>query len=116
MEQELLGLVQAVKDVAPQVWAAARLAVISGAVVDIITVAVFGCAIAVVLRFTLRLKATGEWSHDSDVNFAKGLAVCGGAFGVGILGVFAHDAILHLIAPDWYTIQLLLSQLPGNGG
>jgi hypothetical protein len=111
MEQELLGLVQAVKDVAPQVWTAARLAVISGAVVDVFA-GVVGfalCAIGWSAWYAY------QWDEDDRPPAMLFGAVIGGML-AACSGVYALNAIRHLIAPDWYTIQLLLSQLPGNGG
>jgi len=107
MEQELIGLIQAVKDVAPSVWQAARWATVTGAWVDAaMAVALFAGAVTALLWV-----GRGEWA-DKDFAYVFGggpaVAVAAGA------GLWLGGAIRVLLAPDWYTIQLLMRQLPGN--
>lgn len=110
MENELIQVIQAVKDVAPSVWAAARWAVVSGACIDLVASAL----ILASSLYGIRKVLTYNWTDfDRGPAVILGGGVCG--FVALLSAVVLATVVRHLIAPDWYTIQLLLSQLPGVG-
>ena len=119
MNEQLMELVRALTDLAPQIWAATLRQVRVECVMGSIWCVGFFLAAALFIwaARTAWRKAGSDslaWNEDKDdFTFAGWLSLCVAGLAVVFLLAFLRDVLTALLNPQWAAIQLWLKMIGG---
>lgn len=110
MEEEMVELVKKIMEVAPQVWAAARMSVIASLVPDLAWLLVLTLFLYVAYKGVC-LKPW-EGAEPSDMQNAHGISAVVAVFILALLLTLTGNMAYKLLSLDWQTILTLRKLLP----